>query len=100
VHLYGAGLMFPHPAPVATRPCARCGIRTRVDRLVAGRYGSDCAAQLGLTGRTTDTTQDGPDLLDLLNGDPHDEPDDCCDGGDRDAALAARQPSAPQPVRR
>jgi len=29
-------------------------------------FGSDCARFLGLVGDTTDTGQDGPDLLDLL----------------------------------
>lgn len=67
--------------PVPTTPCARCRQPTRVDRLVAGRYGSDCAAQLGLLGRTVTAGQDGPDLLDLLEH----EPEDCCDGWDRPA---------------
>jgi hypothetical protein len=78
--------MFPHPAPIATKPCARCRHPTRVDRLVAGRYGSDCAMKLGLTGRTTDVGQDGPDLLDLLDEEPEDE----CDGWDRPADLHGR----------
>jgi hypothetical protein len=50
-------------APV--RRCARCGHPTRADRMVRG-YGRDCAALLGLTGRTVDTGHAGPDLLDLL----------------------------------
>jgi hypothetical protein len=41
-------------------------------------HGRSCAELLGLTGRTHDTSQDGPDLLDLLN----DEPEDHCDGWD------------------
>jgi hypothetical protein len=44
-------------------------------------YGRDCAAQLGLTGRTLDTGHAGPHLLDLLD----EEPDDSCDGWDRPA---------------
>jgi hypothetical protein len=75
--------MFPAPTPLPVRPCARCRHPTRVDRLVAGRYGSDCAEKLGLLGRTTDTGQDGTDLLDLLDA----EPDDCCDGWDRPSDM-------------
>ncbi len=78
--------MFPRPVAVLRQPCARCGVATRVDRLVAGRYGSDCAERLGLTVTMTRlrvTPQTGPDLLDLLNGEPNVEPDDHCDGEDR-----------------
>jgi hypothetical protein len=78
--------MFPRPTPVARRPCARCGIPTRLDRLVAGAYGSDCATLLGLTTTTPrlrSHAQAGPTLLDLLIGDDDDEPEDCCDGWDR-----------------
>lgn len=74
--------VFPQPMAVLRQPCARCGVATRVDRLVAGAYGSDCAAQLGLTTATPRLRADaqtGPDLLDLLNEDP----EDCCDGWDR-----------------
>ncbi len=60
------------------RKCPRCGHPTRADRMIKG-FGPDCAAQLGLTGRTVDTGHSGPDLLDLLR----DEPEDCCDGWDR-----------------
>jgi hypothetical protein len=74
--------MVPGPAPVPLRKCPRCGQPTRADRMVKG-FGRDCAAQLGLTGRTVDTGHAGPDLLDLLS----DEPEDCCDGGDRPADL-------------
>ena len=45
-------------------------------------YGRDCAAQLGLIGRTVDTGHTGPDLFDLL---PEPEPEDACDGWDRPA---------------
>ena len=78
--------MFPRPVAVLRQLCARCGVATRVDRLVAGRYGSDCAARLGLTVTITRlhvSPQTGPDLLDLLNGDPNVEPDDECEGWDR-----------------
>ena len=44
-------------------------------------FGRDCAAQLGLTGRTVDTGHAGPDLLDLLR----DDSQDACDGWDRPA---------------
>jgi hypothetical protein len=71
--------VFPTPIPVARIRCRRCGQLARADRTVQG-YGSDCAALLGLTGRTADVDQDGPDLLDLLD----EEPEDCCDGWDRD----------------
>lgn len=71
--------MFPQPALVRRQRCARCRQPTRVDRLVAGRYGRDCAEQLGLIGSAPDIGQAGPDLLDLLQ----DEPEDCCDGFDR-----------------
>ena len=42
-------------------------------------FGRDCAAQLGLVGRSVDIGHEGPDLLDLLA----DEPEDSCDGWDR-----------------
>jgi hypothetical protein len=48
-------------------------------------YGRDCAAHLGLIGRTIDTGHVGPDLLDLL---PTSDPapgDDWCDAWDRPA---------------
>jgi hypothetical protein len=52
--------------PVAEwRRCARCGKKTRLERLIKG-FGRDCATFLGLVGDTTDTGHDGPDLLDLL----------------------------------
>ena len=70
--------MSAGPAPM--RKCPRCGHLTRTDRMVKG-YGRDCAAQLGLIGRATDTGHSGPDLLDLLEQ----EPSDCCDGWDRPA---------------
>jgi hypothetical protein len=74
--------VFPRPVAVLRQPCARCGVATRVDRLVAGRYGSECAEKLGLTPamiRLRSTVQDGPDLLDVLAAEPEDE----CDGWDR-----------------
>ncbi|MEV4703365.1 hypothetical protein [Actinoplanes sp. NPDC049316] len=70
-------------APVEMRRCPRCGHLTRADRMVKG-YGRDCAAQLGLTGRSVDTGHTGPDLLDLLGEDPA----DACDGWDRPADRA------------
>jgi hypothetical protein len=63
-------------APIPTRRCARCGHPTRADRLVKG-FGADCAAILGLTGRTRAVTQTGPDLFDAM------DEDDMCDGWDR-----------------
>ncbi|MFI7599138.1 hypothetical protein [Actinoplanes sp. NPDC049681] len=72
--------MTPGPVPAAMRRCPRCGHLTRADRMIKG-YGRDCAAQLGLIGRTVDTGHAGPDLLDLLGAEPEDE----CDGGDRPA---------------
>lgn len=74
------GDMTLGPVPAAMRRCPRCGHLTRADRMIKG-YGRDCAAQLGLIGRTVDTGHSGPDLLDLLGEDPEDE----CDGGDRPA---------------
>ena len=74
--------MFPNPVPVRTVPCAKCWTPVRVTNLIAGRYGEDCAAQLGLitsTRRLRSDPQTGVSLLDLLN----DEPEDCCDGWDR-----------------
>jgi hypothetical protein len=68
--------------PVEMRKCPRCGHPTRADRMVKG-FGRDCAAYLGLIGRSVDTGHSGPDLLDLLR----DEPADCCDGWDRPADL-------------
>lgn len=68
--------MFPRPVTPATRRCDRCHQRVRVDRLVAGRFGEDCAQKLGLTGSTIDTGQTGPDLFDSLE-------EDYCDGYDR-----------------
>jgi hypothetical protein len=41
--------------------------------------GERCARNAGLLGRSTDTGQDGPDLLDLIE----EEPEDHCDGWDR-----------------
>jgi hypothetical protein len=73
--------VFPRPVAVLRQPCARCGVATRVDRLIQG-FGSDCAAKLGLTvaiTRLRSTVQDGPDLLDVLAAEPEDE----CDGWDR-----------------
>lgn len=73
--------MFPRPITPPMQPCARCGHRTRVDRLVYG-FGEDCAAKLGLvvaTPRLRTHVQTGTDLLDLLNEDPEDH----CDGYDR-----------------
>lgn len=67
------------------RKCPRCGHPTRADRMVKG-FGRDCATQLGLVGRTVDTGHSGPDLLDLLDVDPHGEQGaDRCDGWDRPA---------------
>lgn len=67
------------------RKCPRCGHLTRADRMIKG-YGRDCAAQLGLIGRTVDTGHTGPDLLDLIDVEqPGAEPPDSCDGGDRPA---------------
>jgi hypothetical protein len=59
-------------------------------------FGRDCAAQLGLVGRSVDTGHDGPDLLDLLDGRVEGGPvengpveddlaADGCDGWDRPA---------------
>jgi hypothetical protein len=48
-------------------------------------YGRDCAAQLGLLGRSIDTGHAGPDLLDLLRAEPIDDTGDYCDGWDRPA---------------
>jgi hypothetical protein len=70
----------PHPVPM--RRCPRCGHLTRADRMVKG-FGRDCAAQLGLVGRTVDVGHDGPDLLDLLRLRRDEE--DSCDGWDRPA---------------
>lgn len=73
-------VMFPRPAPVRTQPCAKCGTPVRLDRLVAGRYGEDCAGQLGLitaTPRLRVSPQTGPDLFDNF------EEEDHCDGWDR-----------------
>jgi hypothetical protein len=67
--------------PVVLRRCPRCGHLTRADRMVKG-FGRDCAALLGLTGRSVDVGHHGPDLLDLL---ADLEPDDECDGADRPA---------------
>jgi hypothetical protein len=73
--------VFPHPTPIRRVLCGKCETHyVRVDRLVAGRYGEDCARRLGLLGSTTDVGQDGPTLLDLL---PDPEPEDHCDGDDR-----------------
>jgi hypothetical protein len=73
--------MFPHPTPIATKRCLKCGTPARVDRMTGG-YGSRCAEELGLTVTTprlrTDA-QTGADLLDLLD----EEPEDHCDGWDR-----------------
>jgi hypothetical protein len=74
--------MTSGPVPVEMRKCPRCGHPTRADRMVKG-FGRDCAALLGLIGRSVDTGHVGPDLLDLLRT----EPEDCCDGGDRPADL-------------
>ncbi|MCO8271108.1 hypothetical protein M1L60_10935 [Actinoplanes sp. TRM 88003] len=65
--------------PVPMRKCPRCGHQTRADRMVKG-FGRDCAAQLGLIGRSVDTGHEGPDLLDVLRS--LDE-EDSCDGWDR-----------------
>ena len=46
-------------------------------------YGRDCAALLGLIGKSVDTGHAGPTLLDLLRP----EPEDSCDGWDRPADL-------------
>ncbi|MGK5682040.1 hypothetical protein [Actinoplanes sp. URMC 104] len=80
--------------PVEMRRCPRCGHPTRADRMVKG-YGKECAAQLGLTGRSVDVGHEGPDLLDLLHS-PGDEataagaePADECDGADRPADAPA-----------
>lgn len=51
---------------VETRLCRRCWKPARADRMVQG-YGASCARELGLTGATVDTGQDGPTLLDLLD---------------------------------
>ena len=66
------------------RKCLRCGHPTVADRMVHG-YGRDCAALLGLIGRTVDTGHAGPDLFDLLDRAPEAEPVDECDGWDRPA---------------
>ncbi|MGX6607428.1 hypothetical protein ACWKSP_35680 [Micromonosporaceae bacterium Da 78-11] len=70
------------PRPVPMRKCPRCGHPTRADRMVKG-FGRDCAAQLGLIGRSVDTGHAGPDLLDLLRLQRDEE--DTCDGWDRPA---------------
>ena len=69
--------------PVPMRRCPRCGHPTRADRMVKG-FGRDCAAQLGLIGRSVDVGHEGPDLLDLLR-EQIDEAEDACDGWDRPA---------------
>jgi hypothetical protein len=71
--------VFPSPSPYEMRRCARCGHQVRADRMVAGRYGSDCAEQLGLLSNAPDVGQDGPDLFDAY------AEDDACDGWDRPA---------------
>jgi hypothetical protein len=69
--------------PVVLRRCPRCGHPTRADRMVKG-FGRDCAAQLGLIGRSVDTGHDGPDLLDELRAvTASSEEEDSCDGWDR-----------------
>lgn len=70
--------MFPTPIPTPTKPCARCGVMARVDRMVKG-YGRACAERLGLTGGTVDTGQIGPDLFAAA------EEEDHCDGWDHPA---------------
>jgi hypothetical protein len=72
--------------PATYKRCARCGHQVRADRVVAGRYGSDCAELLGLTGGTVDVGQDGPDLFDAAGFDL--DPVDECDGWDRPADRA------------
>ena len=62
------------------RRCPRCGHPTRADRMVKG-FGRECAAQLGLVGRSVDVGHEGPDLFDVLD----EIVDDACDGGDRPA---------------
>ncbi len=74
--------LWPRPTR-ARQPCVRCGQPVALNRLVAGAYGRDCAERLGLIGDTTDVGHDGPDLLDLIEGDDLDEPDDHCDGWNR-----------------
>lgn len=82
--------MFPDPPARPLKRCARCGHLTRADRMVKG-FGRDCAAMLGLIGGTTDTGQQGPDLLDLLAA----ESDDGCDGWDREWRRAAGSAHSP-----
>jgi hypothetical protein len=77
--------VFPSPVQVPRQPCRRCGTATRTDRAISG-YGESCASLLGLTTATPrlrTEPQTGTNLLDLLNGDRNDEPDDECDGWDR-----------------
>lgn len=73
--------MFPPPVPVRRVLCGHCRTRwVRVDRLVAGRYGETCAAELGLIRaplRLRVREQSGPTLFD-----PADE-EELCDGWDR-----------------
>lgn len=67
--------MFPEPIVAPRRQCARCGHLTRADRMVKG-FGRDCAAQLGLLGRSVDVGQQGADLFDAMD-------EEMCDGWDR-----------------
>lgn len=95
------GTLWPDPPALPAR-CQRCHHPVARSRLVAGRYGSGCAEQLGLTTTTPRVRTDpqtGTDLLDLIEGNPNvqllppdrindnrefiNEPDDCCDGWDR-----------------
>jgi hypothetical protein len=47
--------------------------------MINGRYGIECATQLGLVGSTKDIGQTGPDLFDAA------EEEDLCDGWDHPA---------------
>jgi hypothetical protein len=85
--------MFPDSPARPLKRCARCGHLTRADRMVKG-FGRDCAAMLGLIGGTVDVGQQGPDLLDVLA----DEPEDACDGWDREWRRATG-PAAASRVR-
>ncbi|WP_045740883.1 hypothetical protein [Actinoplanes rectilineatus] len=59
-------MVITHPAAGSRWVrCARCGKKTRAERLVKG-FGRDCATFLGLIGSAPDTGQDGPDLFDAL----------------------------------
>lgn len=75
------GALWPE-LPALPARCDHCHRPVSRVNLVAGKYGSTCAEDLGLTVTTPRVRvlpQTGPDLLQLLN----EEPEDHCDGYDR-----------------